>query len=378
MQQPSYATEQDVYDVTGLTSEAVQRLTEKSASEVTDLINNYIITAEQKVKSLLRIPWVIRREVHYGTGEDDEFDLGPEDEDFYIPYDPIDKVDMIHTCYFMNKRKKKPYPKRTCDLTEDASDWDSTGFTAPTDEHVIKQAGDFSMKFDWLGGVGTGRYPDVTSGVYLDKNIDIFDFMFCRLRSDTAGIVVTITLYSMSGESTSCTFTCTIANRWYKVMMDLDDDFSYNASLDWDDDHLGYITITVSDVCTLYVDNLNFNDEWCFTAPSGKLVIMHRSTDEPPYEGYCFCVTYSYDPYQLETPQNVATATAQFAGVKLIDHLIGVRQQGVAFEMEGESMIPVPDKETLYHTRGYLMARAKENLAEIGYGFEFTPVVVND
>lgn len=376
MEQPSYATEQDVYDETGMSYELVNRLTELEADKLTELINNYIVSAETKVKSLLRIPWTITREIHIGTGEDDEFDLGPEDEDFYIDYDPLGKLVKIYSCYFYRRRKKKPLPK-DCDIySEDKDMWDvASGDRIAPSNSVDNQAGDYSMSFSFTTTAQYGRYPRVSTGNYIDRNIDIFDFMFLRMKSNTASTVVTITLYSISGATRTATFTCTLANHWYKVMLDLDDDFTGTAN--WEDDHLSYFTISTDQTTvTLKVDNINFNDEWCYTAPSGKLLIMHRSTDQPPADGYKFYVTYGYDPFKLETPANITSATAQLAGVKLIDYLIGLRQQAIAFELEGESMIPLPDKETMYHTRSWLLSQAKENLRAVGYGFDFVPVVL--
>ena len=69
-------------------------------------------------------------------------------------------------------------------------------------------------------------------------------------------------------------------------------------------------------------------------------------------------------------PENIKTACAQFAGIALIDHLLGVREGYQAFE--AEDLIPLTDKENLYAKKGSLLARAKENLRSYGYGWHGT------
>lgn len=369
---PKYANEQDVYDATGFTSAMIQRVTEKESSEVTDLVNGMLLSAESKVKELLHIPYVKHMERHLGTGEDDEFDLGPEDEEFYVDYDPSDRVEKVFACYFGDYRKKKPLPKDCDTYSDDKSLWDTSSGSrvAPSNEATIKKAGDYSMSFV-LTANQYGRHPRVSTGYYIDRNIDIFDFICLRVRSNTANVKITIKLYDSEDNYNYAEYTIKKANHWYTVMLHLDDDFT--DTVDWDDNNLYYFDIQVDKACTLYVDNINFNDEWFFTAPSGKLVIARKSTNEPPSLNYPFYVTYTYDPFEIDVPECLKEAVAQFAGAKLIDHLIGIRQQTTGFEYESDTLLPIPDRETLYKRRGSLIALAKENLASIGYGFTFVP-----
>jgi len=366
---PSYATETDVFEKSGFPKQAVERITGLNAKEVTDLVNGFLRKGEKSVKDALEIPHVVPHELHIGTGEDDEFDLGPDDEAFYVDYDPIGCLIAIKHCYFGRYRMRKPYPK-DCDLTDDKDLWDATGYVQPANDATNRQAGDYAMTYTFTLGNLKARYPDVTNDKYIDKNIDIFDYMFFRVRSNTAGIVVTIRLYDADDNYNTATYTISKKGHWYRVMLHLDDNFT--PVIDWDDNPLFYFEIEVSGACILNVDNLCFNDEWAFTAPSGKLVIMRKSTNEPPYYGRAFYVTYTYDPFKVVVPENIKTATAQLAAIELIDHLIGVREGAVAFEFEAESMIPLPDKETLYARKGSLLARAKENLRGYGYGWSGT------
>jgi len=365
-----YAAETDVYENIGISKEAIQRMTDKTADEVKTMIESFITDAERDVKDLLHIPHVCALERHLGTGEDDEFQLGQEDVLFYMDIDVTNCVEMIRTCWFEGKRKILPYP-RDCEMgTESSALWDTVGYTTPTDDATNKMAGTKSIKFDWSTSIGTGCYPKISTGVYIDKNIDIYSFMFLRLRASVVNTKVTIRLYDEAGNFNEASYTCVKANKWYLVMLDLDEDFSGN--IDWDDDPLQWLTVTVDKQCVLNVDNINFNDEWCFTAPSGKLVIMRRADDQPSPVGYEFLVTYTYDPFKVTIPKNIKDATALIAGAKVIDHLIGIRQSMVVFE--ADTLLPIPDKESLYATKGSLLAKAKEKLGEYGFGWSGTPV----
>lgn len=376
---PHYASESDVYDAVGILKEVIIRVSGMADSEITTLVNGYIKKAEKKVKGKLDIPHVVPRELHLGTGEDDEFDLGPEDEEFYIEEFPEDCVERILHCYFNRCRKKRPYP-RDCDIfSDDKTLWDSTGYTQPSNEGTIKKAGDYAMKFDWSGAAGKARYPDVTNDEYIDINIDIYDWMFFRVRSDTNNVTLTVRLYTADASYVIATYIISKKGHWYKVMLDMDSDFSAGSGIvDWDGDNLYYMEFEVNKACTIYIDNINFNDGWCFTAPSGKLVVMWDNDnsgagcDSPLEDGYPLYVTYTYDPFRVEVPENIAEAVAQYAGIKLIDFLIGIREGAIAFEFEADTLLPIPDKETLYARKGSLLARAKENLASYGYGFSGT------
>lgn len=366
----NYADYTDVYEQSGFTEEMLIRYTGEDASGVQTLLTKYCASATKKIKDLLEIPHLVPRELHLGTGEDDEFQLGPEDECVYFDEEVEDLIESVKHCYFKRTRMKKPYPRDCDEATEDKDLWDATGYTQPSDETTIVKAGTNSMKFDWSGGAGKARYPDVSNDKYIQYNIDIYEFVFFRVQSDTNDVTVTLRLYNSDGSCNTATYLVSKKGKWYKVMLDIDDDFS--GSVNWDDDELYYFEIEVDKACTLYVDNFNFNDEWCFTAPKGTLVIMHKSTDEPPCDGFPFYTTYTYDPFKESVPKTIEEACAQMASVELIDHLIGIREGAIAFEFEGSTLITNIDKETLYARKGSLTARAKENLRSYGYGWSGT------
>jgi hypothetical protein len=370
MSTPTYATPTDVYNASGFAADALKRILEMDDDELEDLINDYLLEAEGYVKEAVDIPSVMAFEVHRGTGEDDEFDLGDDDELFVNSITVTNCIELVKACFFEGRKKKLPFPKDCDTPTDDYSLWDSTGYTQPSDESTIVKAGDVSMKFDWSGGAGTARYPDVSSDEYIDENIDIFSFMFLRLRASVANVTVTIRLYDADGNYNEATFLITKANHWYKAMLDLDEDFT--STINWDDTNLMYLTISVDKACTLYADNLNFNDDWCFTAPSGKLLIMHRSVDEPAPDGFQFMVTYTYDPFKASVPKLINSATKRFAAAKVVEHLIGVRESFVTYESEDLDLIP--DKEALYAKKGSLEAAAKADLRKYGYGWSGAPI----
>jgi len=369
MASTKYCEEDDIYLATGMTKEVIERVTEKTDDQIKDMIEGFIIDAEDDIRDQLGLPHVCALEKHLGTGEDDEFQLGQEDSNFYINIDVEDCVELIRACFFLGVKKKLPYPRNCDDLSEDYTEWDdSAGYKQPTNEALIKQAGKYSMEFDFTGATKKARYPDVDSSIYIDKNIDIYSYMCLRVRSSVANTTITIRLYNEAGSYNTATYLAVTANKWYLVMLDLDEDF--NTTIDWDDSPLYYFEIEVDKACTLYADNINFNDDWCFTAPSGKLVIMRKSTDEPPADGYEFIVTYTYDPFKVSVPQNIKEATALYAGAKLIDNLIGIRQSMMAFE--AESLTSIPDKESLYITRTTMLAKADKKLADYGFGWSGT------
>jgi len=378
----TYADEDDVLYEIGMSKTFIQTYTNLGSSAVTTLINNYLASAEAKIRGLLQIPHVVHRERHLGTGEDEEFDLGPDDEEFYIDYDPADSVELVKACYFKKWRMKLPYPK-SCDAhTDDATLLGTGAGTTVANSTAKAQAGTNAMQVTFGTVVNAYAYYPTTQD--LNKNIDIFDFVSFRAETDDASTTFELRLYDKDGNYNYAYFKLPKADKSYIVNLDLDDDFlgSTGTAIDWDDVNLYYWEVRSDTANTiLYIDNFNFNDEWWFTAPSGKLVISRKvvdpsspyeivySIEEPPALNYPFYVTYTFDPFIVAAniPANIKTAEAQIAGAKLLSYLIGIREENTAFEVEAETGMRLPDRETLYHRRGSLLARAKENLAAYGY-----------
>jgi hypothetical protein len=370
MSTPTYCDEDDVYHETGLSSAFMTSYSGLNTAAVTALINGYIVTMEKKINNLLGIPHVLHREHHKGTGETDEWDLGSEDEEgFFSDYNAEDNVTAGYAAYFGSIRMKLPYPK-TGDQTEDlALSCFPSNCTLEDDDDV----GDFTAGSNSLhatfSAAGYFRYP---SSADLNKNIDIFEFLSFRVRCSSSTVKLTLRLYDLAGNYNYKEFYVDKANVWYIKNFDLDEDFTGN--IDWDDDPLYYWELHVDGACQVWLDNLNFNDEWFLTIPQGKFVVAHKETDEPPDDGFPFYVTYGLNPFLSDVPDDISKATAKLAGIELLNYCIGIRQRDTAFLIEGSTMIPVPDKETLYGARTKLQQEADGLLSAYGYGWEFRPV----
>lgn len=439
---PIYCSEDDVYYECGMDKEIIKEMKGWTLdSQVTTLINRYIFSAEKKINDRLGIPITRHREFHKGTGEDDEFELGCEDEIGYFTINSRDQVLEAYACYFNRFRKKRPYPKK-CDLCEKAYDWsgvasnctvtddqdgsdlasnasidditiavvngdvfgegdrilikDDDGsqyaiiesidtntltltselrraFTTVAHAEVIGPiiCGDKTLRFEF-SDAGYARYPRTNDDKYVNKNIDIFEFLSFKIKCSDEDAVLTIRLYDEDDNYNYYEFSVDKDYVWQLQSFDVDDECT--GSIDWDDTKLYYIEIHVDRACTVWLDNFNFNDEWFITYPRGLLCIARKSSDEPVGEGYPFRITYSYNPYLHEVPHQVREATAKLAAIKLLNFLIGIRQRDISFGGEGESGVSRPDRDQLYFTRSRLDKELKEILREIGYGFEFTPV----
>ncbi len=364
-----YCTEQKVFDACGWKTEKVQSVTGKSGAEVTSLITDYIAWGEKTIKEWVRIPIVERMELHVGDGEKFEFDLGPEDEEFAADYNPLNDVNKVYAAYMYNKRVKLPYPKADCELgTENESNlWAVSNATA-NDEGNIVAAGSYAIEATFTAA-GYIRYPTTED---LNKNINVFGWVAFRFRTNDATKTFQVKLYDRSGNTNTYGFTVYKADAWFIIMIKIDD---FDGSISWDQENLYYLDIYASGACTIYVDNLNFNDGLFWTIPQGKLV--YSCAQKPTYtyksapsDGYEFYVTYDFDPFNTTIPKNIEEACACLAGVKLLDHLLGYRTQDSAFILDAEDGTIRADKLSLEITRSRILKRAKELVGQYGYGFD--------
>lgn len=370
----SYCDETDVHSAAGTTSAKIQTITGKTEAQVTTLITSFITWATQTIKDWIRIPIIQRRELHLGDGEADEWTLGPEDEDAIYSlsgsYNPENCVNKVYAMYAYTTRIKLPYPKDDCDLgcEGEASSWTGSNATI-SDETAIYAAGAKSIKAIF-SAAGYIRYPSTED---LNKNIDIYDWVAFRFRTTDATKTFTFKLYDRSGNVETYNFTVHKANVWYKIMIKVDD---MDGSIDWEHENVYYIDIYANGACTIYVDNLNFNDELFWTIPQGKLVHCHKlaptysSTEGELAEDYELYVTYDFDPFKVTTPANIEEACACLAAVKLFDHLLGFRVQDTGFVLDAEDETARMDRFTMEHRRTQLLERAKQLVGEYGYGWD--------
>ena len=375
MSELGYCTEDDVYAETGLDTAIIQTLGGIAVGAVTTLINNMISDIEEEINDLMNVPAIIHRELHCGTGEDDEFDLGSFDElGFYDDYDPAGNIVTGFAAWFWETRKKRPWPEVTADQTESIAASMTGTNCAIADESTagLFVAGANSTRLIY-SAAGMARYPTARN---LNKNIDIYEFVSMRFRSTSSAVTFTLRLYDRTGTNyNSIEFTVDRADIWYIIHFSLVSD-TWAGLIDWDDTRLYSWEIWADGACTAYVDNFNFNDGWFFTAPQGKLVIPHMISEEPVPEGYPIYISYTYNPMLASVPRHIKKATACLTGVTLINWCIGRRQRNTAFLIQSDTLVRAPDKETLYFTRSYLQKQADKALAAFGYSYEFVPVAV--
>jgi len=120
-----YCTESDVLNATGLDTDRIIELSDRhsSASQVTTLIDGFIYDAQEQIKEELEINYVIQKEKHLGTGEDDVFTLGGYDDES-IYYDPsnclVDVLNVYMGGFGEECRRLRPYPTN-CELGTEVS-----------------------------------------------------------------------------------------------------------------------------------------------------------------------------------------------------------------------------------------------------------------
>lgn len=369
----SYCTESDVYGETGMDSAIIQSLGDINAAAVTTLIEGFIDDIEEEINDMMNVPVIIHRELHCATGEDDEFDLGSFDElGFYDDYIPAGNMVTGFALWYNNIRKLRPYPEVTADQTESIAASMTGTNCVITDESTagLFVAGANSTKMVF-SAAGMARYPTARN---LNKNIDIYEFVSMRFRTDTASVTFTLRLYDSGGVNfNSISFTLARADIWYIIHFSLESD-TWTGTIDWDDINMYHWEIWADGACTAYADNFNINDGWFFTAPQAKLVIPHMLTEEPAPYGYKFFISYTHNPMLASVPRHIKKATACLAGITLINWCIGRRQRDTAFLIESDTLMRMPDKETLMFTRSYLQKQADRALASFGYSYEFVPV----
>lgn len=339
-----YTDEQGVYDTTGFSSDIIQELSGLSAADVTTLVGGWIADATEDIEEDIRLPYIIRKELHLGDGDNNQFDLGPYD-DLHATigdYDPADCLSKVHEVWFGSNKMKRPYPL-DCELGTDIATPTSSGWTysaaTVTAESTIKAAGSYSVKAVFSGA----GYIEYHSSHNLEKNIDMYSDVFFWLRISSTSAVVTLRLYDKDGNYTEETVSSRQASVGQYHWIDIDTMTDGLGDIDWDDDLLQYYRVYVSGACTLYLDNLCFADNWAFTAPVGILhtsVADNISGESPPSEGYPIYATYSYDPFLASTPSNIKEACEWLSGIKAIEYLRGIKYSETDFRLKTDSMEP--------------------------------------
>lgn len=351
-----YCDEDDVYDATGFNSDVIQKASDLSPDDVTDLIERFIARADQKIKRALGIPITIRKEYH-------EFDysstieLGPsEDEfEFFGKYEPEDCVEDVYAIY-SSGRLKLPYPKDCDELTEAVTDMTGTNITLSAEVTDVK-CGTKSIKMVVTVAGGYFVFP---SGLNLNKNIYPWDHVGFWFKSSDKTATFTIYLYDKDGNYNYHTFNSTINNTWEIIALEYG---NFTGTIDWSSAELQYIKIVSDKTGTAYFDNFNFNTGLFWTTPEGLICWCDADTN-PCGE---IQVTYSYDPFKNTIPDDLAEASAKFAGALLMDYLIGYRLRETGFVQLQDTLDTRPDRESMEIKRGQLQREAQACLAGIGY-----------
>lgn len=393
-----YCSVSDVFNATGMDYDRIIELSIRHSknSQVDDLIEEYIADSTKEINERLGINTTIRKELHLGTGEDDIFELGYEQEEGYyhdVQGRLVDVINVYMGGETAKYRKLRPYPTSKdyigrndialagCELGTEVSTlvdtWDdSTASDALWTTDYIAGVRSIALDFSAAFATEYGRFPSITQDKWIDKNIDIFDYVAFYARTSVDNVTVTIRLYDKDGNYNYASYELEKKDHWYLVMFDIDDDFSGTVT-SWDDTNLMYIEFWVDAQCTLIIDNLNFNDGWMYTAPAGEVAIMREMTDEPLPENYPFYVTYRYNPYydgDSMVARNIKKAAACLAGVDLIDFVSGIRMEETEFDVQSESGVTSPTKDKLAILRERLLKRYEEAMKATGFGWEFIPV----
>jgi hypothetical protein len=369
----------------------------KTATDVTTLIQSYVKICDQRIRHLMGLPYTIRKEYHVFHFNEMFRMLGPQEDEFefFDYYDPLDRVEKVFAIYSGKKRLKYPFPKNCDDLTEDVTivssessidgmewDVDDVPHNPSLTTIIIEQD-----PTDFMCGVASLKVTvtNPTGGMVifpkthnLNKAQYPWDYISMWMKVDDPEALFRITIYDNRGlTSTSAWFHVgatdfnmkylnlnpAAADTWeitaLKFMM-----FPNYTAVNWVFTPVQYFTIEVDRDCTFKIDNLSFNDGLFFTAPKGY-ICWSRSEISPIDEE--IEVTYSFDPFKQEVPDDISIGSAKMAGVMLLEYLIGLRQRATAFTQGSMDLTNTPDKETLEFTKARLEREVQDFIAGIGF-----------
>jgi hypothetical protein len=390
-----WATEAQVYSVTGLNSTIVQKLGSKTSVEVTTLIQSYIHVSDQRIRHQMGLPYTIRKEYHVFHYNDQFKEFGPaEDEyEFFDYYDPRDRVEKVFAIYSNKKRLKYPFPKNCDDLSEDTTvvstetaingmqwDVDDVPHNASPTTTIAKDTTDFMAGISSLKVTVTNS----TGGMIIfpkTKNLNKaqypWDYISFWMKTSDPDAVFTFHMYDILGRSITQTFFCgntnfnmqfgfnpALTDTWQLVNLKFMMMNNYAGGANWVFVPVQYFTIESDRDCVFSIDNLNWNDGVFFTAPRG-LLCWSRSEVMPVNDE--LEVTYSFDPFKQEVPEDISIGSAKMAGIMLLEYLIGIRQRSTAFTQSSDALATSPDKETLEFTKARLEREVSDFLAGIGF-----------
>jgi hypothetical protein len=359
-----------------MNSLTIQNLSGKSAGEVTTLVEGFITKAQDRIREDVEYPIRVRGELHLMDGQNNRFDLGPEDDPYAseADYDPMDGLVEVYSVKSGGYKVMKPNPEDCDSWTEFTSaiiDSSWTGSNATiTSESTIKVAGLYSVKSVFSGG-GSISYPLTRD---LDLLIYPYYYIFFWIRTSDNSKSLKIRLYTKDDTYMEDDITLRQSNvgQYYWIRMSAMDNPN---SINWGDNvtRLQYVEFISGDACTIYVDNMCFAREWAFTAPAGLLQIARADNvlgEGPPSESYPYVVDYGYDPFMSAVPGTIAEACEWLTGIYIIDYLRGIRYNKTSFDVFGSTLELDTDasREGLMGVRTKMLSNYWECLRNWGLG----------
>jgi len=229
------------------------------------------------------------------------------------------------------------------------------------------------------GVFSASGYMEYPSAQNLNKNIDAYNYISFILQTDDSSITFTLRIYDKDGNNNYYEFTLPQADMRFFVHIYLD---GMTGSVDWEDTPIYYWRLYADGACTAKLDGVAFNNGYIWTYPYGEIIhtetetISTREGDDGILGwGTKIHVTYSYNPFLAEYnrdgayPPNIVSASARLAGAFLWDHLAGYVQADSKLRISGDTLQKIPEKDTMEKMKKRLIAEAKEDVAEYGYGF---------
>ena len=372
-----YSSENDVYEVTGKSSQFITNVSRLTAPQVTAMMNRFIAKADEKIRRLLGVPITVRKEGHEFFNNP-TVQMGPDREDpfeMFGSFDPTDKVEEIYAIYYNEYRTKLPYPKDWDLFTEptEIGHWGSDNAIITSDTTDFK-CGTASLKAV-AAGAGDIYYPSTKN---LHKRIYPWFYMGFWFKTDNPNANFTFRIVRNTGSYYYSNFNVSNGDTWEVIMLSIRRFKFVNAGgegpqpdFNWILTYTEYFEITCDAACTMHVDNFNFNDGFFATYPEGTIAWCMPEW----YPTGRIAVTYSYDPYKAkdstQVPEALNEASAKLAGILLLDYLIGLRQQHIAFDQLSDTLEESPDRESLEATKRRLQDEAERALESLGYrGYE--------